>query len=270
VSETQPIEELTPQAVQEVWAASRAGSLRAGWALSRALRVDARLIVHESALMAASPGSLWAERSICEGPGLVVLMPVSGGAAVLFVSASDEVLPAWIAQPNGLECGRLAALAQELGTSLLPRRVAVRDCAAAGVGSLAGSLKRGECAPDAASVRMSLALADGRTTPALLAWPLQRPEAVFDPVRTLRANAKSLDASAACRGAMQQVKLPVTVVLASKREAVDRIVHLAPGAILRFDKSCQAPLELHVDGQRLAAGQCVEVGRRLGLVITAR
>ncbi len=69
---------------------------------------------------------------------------------------------------------------------------------------------------------------------------------------------------------MQQVKLPVTAVLASKREAVERIVHLAPGAILRFDKSYQAPLELHVDGQRLAAGQCVEVGQRLGLVITSR
>ncbi len=189
---------------------------------------------------------------------------------MLWVSSAHEVLPAWVAQPNGLERGRLAALAQELGTSLLPRGVAVRDCAAAGVGNLAGSLERGGCAPDAACIRMALALADGRTASALLTWPLCRPEDVFDPAPTTRAATRSLDASAVCPGAMQQVKLPVIVVLASKREAIERIVQLAPGTILRFDKSPRAPLELHVDGRPLAAGQCVEVGRRLGLVITSR
>ncbi len=183
MSNSPPNVELTPQAAQDVLAACRAGALRAGWALSRALGIAARLVVHESTMLASSSGSPWAERSICEGPGLVVLMPVSGGAALLLLSGTQGVLPAWVAQPNGLQRGRLAAVAQELGTSLLPRRVSPRDCAAAGVSNLAASLARGRCSADAACIRMSLALADGRTAPALLAWPLLRPEDLFEPAR---------------------------------------------------------------------------------------
>ncbi len=89
-------------------------------------------------------------------------------------------------------------------------------------------------------------------------------------VASVPIDASCPQASASCRAELQRVMLPVTVVLAHQRAAVQQIVQLAPGSILRFDKSHRAPLELRVGGRPLAAGQCVEIGRRLGLVITRK
>ena len=66
-----------------------------------------------------------------------------------------------------------------------------------------------------------------------------------------------------------RAQVPVAVTLATKKEAVSRIVALAPGSILRFDKSCHEPLDLEVGNRRIAKGICVQSGHRLGLQITA-
>ena len=53
----------------------------------------------------------------------------------------------------------------------------------------------------------------------------------------------------------------VVVTLAEKRQTLSRIVELAPGSIIHFDKSCEDPVELHVNGQRIAIGETVKVGQ---------
>ncbi|MEX2111716.1 MAG: FliM/FliN family flagellar motor switch protein [Pirellulales bacterium] len=269
MSNSKPNSNLPPDIAAELLAACRAGALRAGWALSRALDIPVRLVIRESTNLAAWRTQLPANQRALQGPGLMVLMP-TGGAAVLLVSASNDVLPEWVFMADGLQQGRLAAMAQELGTALLPRRLVARDCAAAGILNLAAALACGRCAADAVCISMSLTLADGPAAPALLIWPLEQPAAVFERAEPVFVERLRQPASADCRAELRRVNVPVKVVLAQTRLAVQRIVELAPGSILRFGKSYQAPLELQVDGRRLVTGHCVEIGRRLGLVISSR
>jgi flagellar motor switch protein FliN/FliY len=71
-----------------------------------------------------------------------------------------------------------------------------------------------------------------------------------------------------CRGLLR-IPLSVSVNLAVKKLAVGEILALGPGSIVAFDKSCREPLELAVGEKRLATGQCVKMGERLGLRITS-
>ena len=57
--------------------------------------------------------------------------------------------------------------------------------------------------------------------------------------------------------------------LASKKQPVSKIVELAPGAIIQFNKSCDEMLDLEVSGLRIAEGECVKVGDKFGLRITS-
>jgi flagellar motor switch/type III secretory pathway protein FliN len=116
---------------------------------------------------------------------------------------------------------------------------------------------------------MSLAPSRGSAAEALLVWPLDQPAAVFDTDSAIPPATSDGCQSVQDAGQLSRVKLNVSVIVAQKREPVRRIVQLAAGDVLRFDKVHRAPLELHVNGRRVAAGQCVEIGRRLGLVITS-
>ena len=66
-----------------------------------------------------------------------------------------------------------------------------------------------------------------------------------------------------------RIKVPVTITLASKKQAIGSIVNLVPGTILRFDKSCDEKLDLEVGTRCIAQGECVQVGGRLGLRINS-
>ncbi len=64
-----------------------------------------------------------------------------------------------------------------------------------------------------------------------------------------------------------RVKLPVTVTLARKKEKMGEVLDLRPGSIIRFDKSCEEVLSLHVEDRLVATGEAVELGDKLGLRI---
>jgi flagellar motor switch/type III secretory pathway protein FliN len=233
------------------------------------LGVTVRLSVEDVVSLAAWRRSETARNAWLAGPGLIVLMPVEQQAAALVVGTAPGGLPAWLARPDGLERGRLSAMAQELGTSLLPRHFGARDCAAGHVRQLGKALARGDCDSASIFVRMSLVQSSGTTARALLVWPLDQPAAVFETESALPPATRDRGPSVRDAGQLSRVKLSVSAVVAHKREAVCRIVQLAPGDVLRFDKPHRAPLELCVDGRRVAAGHCVEIGRRLGIVITS-
>jgi flagellar motor switch protein FliN len=63
------------------------------------------------------------------------------------------------------------------------------------------------------------------------------------------------------------LELPVTAVLAERGFSVDQILELRPGALLNFGRSHQAPLDLLVNGSRVARGRAIDVGDRLGFLI---
>ena len=66
-----------------------------------------------------------------------------------------------------------------------------------------------------------------------------------------------------------KIKTPVRVTLASTRLPVQRVLELAPGSLIQFQKTCDEPLDLEVGRRRVAQGEAVKVGEKFGLRITA-
>ncbi len=65
------------------------------------------------------------------------------------------------------------------------------------------------------------------------------------------------------------IEVPVTVTLAAKKQPVGKIMELAPGSIIQFDKSCEEMLDLEVGGQAVAQGEAVKVGDKFGIRLTS-
>jgi flagellar motor switch protein FliN/FliY len=66
-----------------------------------------------------------------------------------------------------------------------------------------------------------------------------------------------------------KVRVPLQVTLASQRKSVQEIIELGPGSIVKFDKTCDQPLQLMVGDRPLAQGEVVKVGDKFGLRISA-
>jgi flagellar motor switch protein FliN/FliY len=64
-----------------------------------------------------------------------------------------------------------------------------------------------------------------------------------------------------------RIQVPVVVTLAATRQPVSRVLELAPGTILHFDKSCDDPLTLSIGSRDIAVGETVKVGEKFGLRI---
>jgi flagellar motor switch protein FliN len=64
-----------------------------------------------------------------------------------------------------------------------------------------------------------------------------------------------------------KIRLPVHVTLAAQRKSIQEILELGPGSIVKFDKTCDEPLELSVGNQAIARGEAVKVGDKFGLRI---
>jgi flagellar motor switch protein FliN/FliY len=65
-----------------------------------------------------------------------------------------------------------------------------------------------------------------------------------------------------------QILVPVRVTLASQRKSIQDIIELGPGSIVKFDKTCDEPLELCVGDRPIAQGEVVKVGDKFGLKIS--
>ncbi len=65
-----------------------------------------------------------------------------------------------------------------------------------------------------------------------------------------------------------RIRVPLQVTLASQRISIREITELGPGSIIKFDKTCDEPLELTVGELPLAQGEVVKVGDKFGLRIS--
>jgi flagellar motor switch protein FliN len=65
-----------------------------------------------------------------------------------------------------------------------------------------------------------------------------------------------------------QIMVPVRVTLASQRKSIQEIVELGPGSIVKFDKTCDEPLDLCIGDRRVAQGEVVKVGDKFGLKVS--
>jgi flagellar motor switch protein FliN/FliY len=67
-----------------------------------------------------------------------------------------------------------------------------------------------------------------------------------------------------------RIRVPIRVTLAAQRKSIQEIIELGPGSIVKFDKTCDEPLELTVGDHVFATGEVVKVGDKFGLRIGAR
>src|SRR4051812_19295278 len=65
-----------------------------------------------------------------------------------------------------------------------------------------------------------------------------------------------------------RIRVPVQVTLASQRKSIQEIVELGPGSIIKFEKTCDEPLDLCVGGRPIAQGEVVKVGDKFGVKIS--
>lgn len=65
-----------------------------------------------------------------------------------------------------------------------------------------------------------------------------------------------------------RIEANVAVTLAQQKIPVERILQFVPGVMIQFDKPCDKPISLEIDGNTIAEGEVVKVGDKFGLRIT--
>jgi flagellar motor switch protein FliN len=221
-------------------------------------------------------------------PGLVFVLKLAQGAAALFWPESTGLLPEWSHNTDATCRSKLSTLAQELGLLLLPDDLAAADFAAGYVTDLAEVWQRGAFLPGGGALLLTLTSAQ-RTGVATLAWLATEPNMLqvkpppasparppittsvgLTPYATPSMNfEESLAELPPYMRSLLRIKVQLTVSLATTRQPVRRIVELGPGSIIQFDKRCDEPLDLCVDGQEIAVGEAVKVGEKFGVRLSS-
>ena len=278
--------DLTPEIAADVVAACQQGAEEAAAALGRALD-------HETVTVAAGESSRYdpaAPPEGFDGPGLAIVLTFGKAGAVALLPESSGLLPDWIAAPDESGENKLNTLAQELSMLLIPEALAAESYAAGRVDHLSEALARAKMAEDAVLAPLTLTAGEqlGQLT---LLWPCAAPGDVLPPNETAeaapgedqasaaeappiastptgRASIASLSQLPGYARSLLRVEVPVTASLASKKQSIQEIVDLGPGAIISFEKSCDDPLVLSVGEETIALGEAVKVGEKFGIRLT--
>lgn len=282
--------DLSLELAQHVVAACKANRIDVAKALTQVLGNE--LTVGESpAVGTFSPG---APPEGFQGSGLVVRLGLGDKAMVAVIADSSKLVPGWTQQPGPAETSRLKTLAQQLGMLLVPNTVVVEESEAIWLPDLAEGLARAGVAEGSALVTLTLTC-QGQESPLHLIWPATSPQQLAVPQSPGGASRGETPAKVGGQGIPQQrpaakgaaagqghrvgdlppyarhllkIKVPVMVNLVAKKQTIQEIMELGPGAIVNFEKSCNDPLELMVGNRRVALGSAVKVGDKFGIEIT--
>ena len=266
--------QLTSELTEKLLDACKAGAGDAGGSLSSALE-NAMQVVDVQDGGAIDVASLPEELS---GPGLALSFHVGEEALVLLLPEATNLLPPWYAEPDPTGESKLQTLAQELSMLLLPEDLPVGDFAATAATDLADAVLRAELANSASSVALSVSGDDGSGT-FFLFWPLSKPgqlrQVNFNAAKPSTKRERDaadeddhdVESLPSYSRSLLQIRVPVIVNLASTKMTVDDVVHLGPGAIIHFEKSCEDSLDLEAGGHKIAEGEAVKVGDKFGLRI---
>lgn len=293
--------DLTPEISAEIVAAAQAGAEEVAGALSRALDAQMTLTVGE-----ASPFDPAALPEGFDGAGLVILLRFGESALTAVLPDASGLAPSWCANPDETGQGKLGALARELSVLLVPETFTADSHRAAWVERISDALAAGEPAADAALVPLSLSAGEKQGALSVI-WPFAAhdsilPDAAGGDTQQDNATDRSADdsssagadASDSATGATAQsqtrqppgfgeglrllpnytrsllrIQVPVTVKLASKKQALSEILNLGPGSIVSFEKGCDELLDMEIGDVTIARGEAVKVGDKFGLRINS-
>jgi len=268
---------LTPEIVGDVVAACRAGAEEIVAALTRAF--DGQFI----GVTVGEPTTYDAQQPPdgFDGAGLAVVLKFGDTGAVALLPETSGLLPTWYRQPDPTGKSKLSTLAQELGMLLVPESHVADESHTASLDELAAALIRAEAAAGASLVPITLKCGEkegqlsflwpvakpGELLPKPVAEQVPKPELAPPPELLADEPMEDLPRLSRYTRSFLRVNVPVSVNLASQKLSVQEIMELVPGAIIKFDKSCDELLELVVCDQPIAAGEVVKVGDKFGLRI---
>jgi len=267
----------TPDIAQELVLACRSSADEINAAMSRAF--DSEFSGASVADAAAYDPSSAPEGFA--GPGLAIVFRCGDSAAVAVLPESSGMLPSWYVQPDATGKSRLNTLAQELSMLFLPALHMADEYVPVPLDAVAAALERAEVA--AGAMHVSVAFQQGGKEGSWhLLWPVGKhgelmPKQDAPPAAAAKKAAVPTEPVEEewddlsrlpkyCRSFLK-VEVPVAVNLASQKHTVQEIRELVPGAIIKFDKSCEELLDLVVCDQPIAAGEVVKVGDKFGLRI---
>jgi flagellar motor switch protein FliN/FliY len=179
---------------------------------------------------------------------------------------------------NGAATGRLQfAVNDVVGERLLADSASLQDAldaAAAAIGAqlgadlAAGTLAVAESEPPACIVEIT----DAGVVTALVGvtLPLVRPAdpTEFDPISFEDVVEPSAEQTLAALGVLNDVELVVTAELGRTTMAVRELLGLSPGMVVEIDRVAGSPIDLLVNGRRIAAGEVVVIDEEFGIRIT--
>jgi len=275
------------EAVDAIKAACEATLGETSDAFSRAFDQTIQVKIGEG-----GPLDVEADLAGLDQPGLAIVLNVEDQAAIIVISEASGILPLWYLEPDPTGESKLATLGQELGMTLLPDDLMAMEFKVANVEHLAEACKAGQFGESAGKLNLTLNV-DGHDNQILMAWPIQNPDDVFqeaepepteepeeshDAPEPSPAVSPSIPQSQRISGfselpaysrSMLNIKVPMRVILASKKMHVHDIINLGEGTIIQFNKSCEDALDVEIGRQRIAEGEAVKIGDKFGVRITS-
>jgi len=290
--------EVTPDIAAEVVTACQAGAEEAASALSRSLDGEFSLLVGDATTYSAETPQDF------DGPGLAILMKFGDVGVTAILPESSGMLPDWYANPDPTGESKLSTLAQELSMLLVPETLFADVFEAARVPVVSEALSSAGIADDAALVPLQISKG-GATSQLSVIWPLATPDALLAtseaeeeaaaeatpavpppteteqptpaaaPIPTTPKKSAPKNMPSDFSGlpsysrSLLNIKVPVHVVLAAKKENVGDVVEIAHGSIIKFDKACDELLQLFVGDQAVAEGEAIKIGDKFGFRVSA-
>ncbi|MGQ9503698.1 MAG: FliM/FliN family flagellar motor switch protein [Thermogutta sp.] len=220
-------------------------------------------------------------------PGLLVKFRLEDGIVLVAVPEYATVLPSWIHNPDATGSSRLATLAQELSILLFPPEWKVLSAEATATTNLEVAYESFNLHSDSQFLAIPLGtakekneiiigLATGRSSESGSAPPDRPAARGSDRLRTASESKgrppslqdpRSRGILPLLTNSLLRIRLPLEVTLATTRKPLLELLQLCPGAIIQFEKSCDEPLELSINGHVIAKGEAVKVGDKFGLRI---
>ncbi|NOY40661.1 MAG: hypothetical protein GXP26_02320 [Planctomycetes bacterium] len=279
--------EVTPDIAAEVVAACQEGAEEAAGALNRSLDGEFTLQVGETTTYSAGTPDGF------DGPGLAILLKFGEVGVTAILPEASGMLPDWYSNPDPTGESKLSTLAQELSMLLVPETLIADVFEATRVPDIREALSAAGLAEDAALVPLQLGKGDATSQMSLI-WPLATPDALLPasaaddevaappPPSEPKSTAAATASAKASKNAPQDfsglptysrsllnIKVSVHVVLATKKESISDVVEMAPGTIIKFDKSCDELLRLYVGDQEVAEGEAIKIGDMFGFRVNA-
>jgi flagellar motor switch/type III secretory pathway protein FliN len=203
-------------------------------------------------------------------------------AALQATAGGEEALP-----------DRLSALAAELADQLATDKYTLGDPAGKASEELWPDYLGGELPTEVGWLRFTVTGLEAGEQDLWLAWPIVVLERMFGPATPAAAPPSPGASSQASVAAepdpepavipvssappknlaniqrLLRTPVPIIVTLATKDIPTSKLLDMAPGTLIEFDKPCDEPLQISVNNLPIGYGEAVKIGDHFGLKLTA-